>query len=329
MAKRYYWLKMPDDWFQQKPIKKLRKIAGGDTYTIIYLKMLLAAIKQDGKLFFEGVEDNFCEELALEIDEDPENVKIALSYLFSQNLVKMEEADEYSLPEAVKLTGSESASAERMRRMRERRLSQCDTDVTNQLRLGDVEIEKEIEKEKREYKNLLPGAKLRPAADAGAKKPGSGVEGIDATAGYGMKEIDAKAGNGVKKVDTATENEAGKPSPKVFIHLPLNDGTMFGVTEDYVDEMKSLYPAVDVDQELRSMLGWLNSNPKNRKTKSGIKRFMNGWLAREQNKAPRERNNQQAVRKNSFNNFDGRKYNYDELERQLLRTDGIGIINHE
>ena len=58
MGKRYYWLKLPDDFFRQKPIKKLRKIAGGDTYTIIYLKMLLIAMKQDGRLYFEGVEDD-------------------------------------------------------------------------------------------------------------------------------------------------------------------------------------------------------------------------------------------------------------------------------
>ena len=48
MGKRYYWLKLPDDFFRQKAIIKLRKIAGGDTYTVIYLKMLLTAIKQDG-----------------------------------------------------------------------------------------------------------------------------------------------------------------------------------------------------------------------------------------------------------------------------------------
>lgn len=59
MAKRYYWLKLPDGFFRQKAIKKLRKIAGGDTYTIIYLKMLLVAMKQDGRLYFEGVEATF------------------------------------------------------------------------------------------------------------------------------------------------------------------------------------------------------------------------------------------------------------------------------
>ena len=49
MGKRYYWLKLPDDFFRQKPIKKLRRIAGGDTYTIIYLKMLLVSLKNEGK----------------------------------------------------------------------------------------------------------------------------------------------------------------------------------------------------------------------------------------------------------------------------------------
>ena len=41
MAKRYYWLKLKDDYLDSPKIKKLRKIAGGDTYTIIYLKMQL------------------------------------------------------------------------------------------------------------------------------------------------------------------------------------------------------------------------------------------------------------------------------------------------
>lgn len=67
MAKRYYWLKLPDGFFRQKAIKKLRKIAGGDTYTIIYLKMLLVAMKQDGRLYFEGVEATFYDELTVKI----------------------------------------------------------------------------------------------------------------------------------------------------------------------------------------------------------------------------------------------------------------------
>ena len=38
--KRYYWLKFREDFFESKRIKRLRRMAGGDTYLIIYLKML-------------------------------------------------------------------------------------------------------------------------------------------------------------------------------------------------------------------------------------------------------------------------------------------------
>ncbi len=76
MAKRYYWLKLKADWFSDKRIKKLRSIAGGDTHTIIYLKMMLLSLKDERKLYFEGVEDNFASEIALALDEDAENVKL-------------------------------------------------------------------------------------------------------------------------------------------------------------------------------------------------------------------------------------------------------------
>lgn len=87
MAKRYYWLKLPDGFFRQKAIKKLRKIAGGDTYTIIYLKMLLVAMKQDGRLYFEGVEATFYDELALDLDEEVENVRVTVMFLIQQDLM--------------------------------------------------------------------------------------------------------------------------------------------------------------------------------------------------------------------------------------------------
>lgn len=68
------------------------------------------------------------------------------------------------------------------------------------------------------------------------------------------------------------------------IELPLNDGSLYPVTEEQCHEWAGLYPAVDVIQQLRNMLGWLNSNPSRRKTKAGIKRFVNSWLSKEQDK---------------------------------------------
>ena len=68
------------------------------------------------------------------------------------------------------------------------------------------------------------------------------------------------------------------------ISLPLNDGSAFEIFQSDVDRWSNLYPAVDVMQQLRNMAGWIDGNPSKRKTRSGIKRFVNSWLAKEQNK---------------------------------------------
>ena len=93
------------------------------------------------------------------------------------------------------------------------------------------------------------------------------------------KEMDTERGGG--------ESEPQAPSPPSappVIGLPLNDGTEYGVTEGQCREWAELYPAVDILQQLRNMRGWLLSNAERRKTRRGIKRFVTGWLSREQDR---------------------------------------------
>lgn len=90
-AKKYYWLKLKENFFGEKEIKKLRRMAGGDTYTIIYLKMLLLSLRADGRIYFDGVEDSFADELALQLDENPDDVKITLCYLKKLRLIQPSE----------------------------------------------------------------------------------------------------------------------------------------------------------------------------------------------------------------------------------------------
>lgn len=148
--KRYFWLKLPEEFFNRKEIKALRRIAGGDTYTVIYLKMLLKSLQSDGKLYFEGVASNFIEEIALDIDEDIENVQVTVNYLHSKGLLVDSGSDEVELVSMKSMVGSESSSTERKRRQRERErqmLVERDN-VTPKSRLGHVEIEKELDIEK-------------------------------------------------------------------------------------------------------------------------------------------------------------------------------------
>lgn len=136
MAGQYSWIKMPLTFFEQKKMKKLRKIAGGDTYALIYLKMLMSAADQDGKLFFEGVEESFAEELALDLDEELEDIKVTVQYLLAQGLLTQDSEWEYTLTEYRTLTGAENSSTARVRAFRERKLLQneretaCNSDET-------------------------------------------------------------------------------------------------------------------------------------------------------------------------------------------------------
>ena len=85
-----------------------------------------------------------------------------------------------------------------------------------------------------------------------------------------------------KDIYNAPSNEIATEPP--VIEFILNDKTYYPITQKQVDKWSELYPNVDVMQQLRKMCGWLDANPRNRKTKGGILKFANGWLAREQDK---------------------------------------------
>ena len=64
----------------------------------------------------------------------------------------------------------------------------------------------------------------------------------------------------------------------------LNTGERWEPEDIDVIAWSKAYPAVDVFQELRAMESWLDANPTKRKTPKGIKRFVNSWLARSQDR---------------------------------------------
>ena len=95
-------------------------------------------------------------------------------------------------------------------------------------------------------------------------------------------KAEGKEGREGKGREYSAEQQADSTPP--VIKIPLNDGSEHPVTQADVDEWAGLYPAVDVMQELRNMRGWAIANPKKRKTRSGVVKFINAWLASEQDK---------------------------------------------
>ena len=159
-GKRYFWLRLHDDFFDSLRIKKLRRMAGGDTYTIIYLKMQLKAIKTEGVLRFTGLEEDFASELALDLDESVDDVRVTLAFLQNCGLIECSDSVNFFLPYAVANTGSETSAAKRMREMRQKDtqcIEESSSSVTsaNNVRTmceqcyGEIEKKIDIEKEKR------------------------------------------------------------------------------------------------------------------------------------------------------------------------------------
>ena len=162
--RRYYWLQLKEDFFKSKEMKLMRKLPGGEELTIIYLKIMLASLPDEGKIYFEGLAKDLAEELSLLIDEDAEAVRMALMFLTNKNLLTTSDNYQFILEQVPEMIGSETASTRRSRKYRDgQKALQCNTDATKCN--GDIEIEIDIEKDieldqEQEQKNAVGGENL-------------------------------------------------------------------------------------------------------------------------------------------------------------------------
>lgn len=133
-----------------------------------------------------------------------------------------------------------------------------------------------IDRDKEKYINRCE-ANRENGRKGGLAKARNGKQGL---ANLADKDMDKD-----KDINSfCTEPEESVSVPPV-ISLILNDKSLHDIFQSDIDGWKELYLAVDILQELRKMKGWLDSNPAKRKTQRGIKRFINGWLAREQDRS--------------------------------------------
>ena len=154
--KRYYWLQLKENFFNSKEMKLMRKLPGGEEITIIYLKIMLTSLENEGVIFYEGLAEDLAEELALEIGEDVESIRMALMFMEKKRLITTNDNYSYKLEQVPELVGSETASARRVRKHRENKKAlQGNAGVTKCIGDIDIEIEKEIDIEKDLEKNML------------------------------------------------------------------------------------------------------------------------------------------------------------------------------
>lgn len=79
----------------------------------------------------------------------------------------------------------------------------------------------------------------------------------------------AQDNKGVVKITTQQQ--------KIYTIL-LKNGDYYNLYEEYIELYKELYPNINIEQELRNIIGWNLANVNKRKTLKGIKRHINLWL---------------------------------------------------
>ncbi|WP_425304459.1 ATPase [Vibrio furnissii] len=86
-------------------------------------------------------------------------------------------------------------------------------------------------------------------------------------------------------LNVPSELETAVPEDVVLFEIPLKGKTKsHQITQSQLVELAQLYPAVDVQQQIRNMIGWCKANPTRQKTSAGIQRFIHAWLCKEQDR---------------------------------------------
>lgn len=159
-TKKYFWLKLKDDFFDEKYIKALRRLPQGDSLVIVYLKMQLKSLKTEGIIKYEQILPDAIAELSMLLDEDENVVRLAIGALIKFGIVERWENETFYMVAMQQLIGSETAGAARVRKHRalkngadkkalptaeQGEALHCNTPVTLCNTEIDIEKEKELD----------------------------------------------------------------------------------------------------------------------------------------------------------------------------------------
>lgn len=125
---------------------------------------------------------------------------------------------------------------------------------------------------------------------------------------------DSKDKNSIGEDSTHISSESDKSAPiGSGILLPLIDKTFYDVPVEKIKLWQQAFPGVDIHQELRKMITWCDSNPKRKKTRRGIDRFINNWLERAQNSGRSYQGAQAKEEQTSKITYEPYQFDYSQL----------------
>ena len=115
MAKRYYWLKLQEDFFESDEIKIIESMPNGVVYSNFYLKLLCKSLKTDGRLIFKDIIPYTPDMLANITGVAVDTVRVAIDIFIKLGLMeKLDDGALYMIA-VESMTGSESEWATKKR----------------------------------------------------------------------------------------------------------------------------------------------------------------------------------------------------------------------
>lgn len=281
--KKYYWLRLQKDFFKRHDIRIVESMPNGKDYILFYLKVICESANHGGNLRFSETIPYSEEMLATITNTNVDVVRNAIKIFQELNMIEVLDNGTYFMHEVQNMVGYETEWAIKKREYRKKvnaqNVLQSENNASKALKGGQYEDN---------VLNVRTNKGQCPKKEDNVRQEKE-IE----------KEIDINNNIYIAQSDKITHEPT--PIEPSVITITLNDKSEYPIYQSMIDEWNELYPNVDVLQELRKMKGWSNANPAKRKTKKGIQRFINAWLAREQDKP---RKIQQQTTKDLASNLD-------------------------
>lgn len=167
--KRYYWLKLKEDFFEEDTIEWLEEQPNGKEYCLFYLKLCLKSLKTEG-ILVRNVGNLMIpydpESLAKLTNSNTDTVKVAMDLFNKIGLIKILDSGEIYLNQLSELVGSETeyARQKRIQRAKEDNVQKLSGKGRLEIELEkdiDIDIDKEEKKGKYSDEHLRLAKKLQ------------------------------------------------------------------------------------------------------------------------------------------------------------------------
>lgn len=309
---RRWWLQLQFAFFQDKRVRALRR-KYGDLALIIYQKMMLKSLENDCSMKFEGLEDTFEEEIAVDIVEDEPGkvslIKQVMDFLIAHELMIEKENHSYFFPQAAKMSGSEGSSAERMRNKRARdKASQSDSKTLQDSIVSD--------------ENLLHDDDIRIRTETDLHLKSDKNKTLDVKSKTDTDQADAASASVDRPASSAAAETAEPPSGDLFSVKRL-------ISTAKRNKVELTSEGIEVFHEEMQESGWmLYGKPVE---KRGIVKALRGWAKYHPEyapeKEPEQKPMQEEVKPQKEPEFD--PTNIEMVTERLKQMYGENIIEEE